>query len=237
MPSAIVSLYLPVTLGGAGIWTWATLYRNAPLFGSVVSRLPERDGQIALTFDDGPNPDATPRLLDTLGELGIAATFFLLGRHVRQWPDIARRIANEGHLIANHGFAHQRMDFSGPTRARDDIAEGARAIADATGAHVSYFRAPHGARSPFVTPAAASLGQQTVGWTVGSHDHALTSPNEIAARVTARARAGSIVLMHDGDAYDATGDRRATVHAVRLIASQLRDRGLSFATLPTPHAR
>ena len=221
-----------LSIGSVALASYATLHRNAPIFGEVLARLPPEAQEVALTFDDGPNPEATPRLLDLLAQQDAKATFFLLGRHVRQWPAIARRVAEEGHLVANHGYAHRRLDFAGPRRVREDILAGTGAIADATGIEPAHFRAPHGARSPFVTPVARSLGQRTVGWSVGSRDHAELSAARIARRVEERARAGSIVLLHDGDAYNARGNRVETVLAVARIIPFLRTRALALALLP-----
>ncbi len=234
MPPLLLSLGA-ATLGAVGVGAYATLHRNCPIFGAVLAQLPPNEGMqdaVALTFDDGPNPEATPRLLDILAEQRVVASFFLLGRHVVRWPSLARRIADEGHCVANHGFAHQRLDFAGRSRAHADIAAGTQAIEDATGVHPRHFRAPHGARSPFVTPAARALGQRTVGWSVGSNDHSSRDPDAIARRVLQRARPRSIVLLHDADAYQATGDRLATVESVRAIIPALRSRGLRLVALP-----
>lgn len=227
----IASVVAPLVLGASGLWGWATLHRNAPIFGPVLARLPGDAPRVALTFDDGPSPEWTPRVLDALGELGIVATFFLLGRHVARWPAIARRIAAEGHVVANHGFAHRRLDLAGPTRARHDVERGRDVIADATGIVPAYFRAPHGARSPFVTPAARAAGAVTVGWSLGSHDHERPGADAIVHRV-ARARAGDIILLHDADAYDPAGDRSQTVAALPRIVAALRARPLAFDALP-----
>src|SRR4051812_42719855 len=89
----------------AGVWSYATFHRNSVLFGSTLGRLPGAAGdakQIALTFDDGPNPEATPRILDTLASEHVPATFFLLGRHVEMWPQLAERVADEQHGVGNH---------------------------------------------------------------------------------------------------------------------------------------
>lgn len=234
MPPLLLSLGA-LTLGGLGVGTFATLHRNSPIFGAVMAELPPNEDTsraVALTFDDGPNPEATPRLLDLLAEQHAVASFFLLGRHVQRWPELARRVVAEGHCVANHGYAHRRLDFAGPARAHAEIAAGAHAIEDATGVRPTYFRAPHGARSPFVSPAARRLGEDTVGWSVGSNDHALRDATAIAKRVIERSRPRSIVLMHDADAYDATANRLATVEAVRSIISALRARGLRLVSLP-----
>lgn len=228
----MVTTIATMMLGGAAVATYASLHRNSALFGPVLARLPGTERRLALTFDDGPTPEATPRLLDVLGEAGVHATFFLLGRHVERWPAVARRVYEEGHLVANHGFSHRRLHFAGPHTALDDIGRGGTVIADATGVRPAHFRPPHGVRSPFVTAAAASLGERTVGWTFAPRDWERPGSAEIARRVAHRARPGAIVLLHDGDAYDPHGDRLQTVEAVARLLPQLRELGYSIERLP-----
>ena len=228
----MVTTIATMVLGGAAVAAYATLHRNSTLFGPVLARLPGGGRRLALTFDDGPTPEATPRLLDVLGEAGVEATFFMLGRHVERWPAIARRVHDEGHLVANHGFSHRRLHFAGPRTALADIGRGSEVIADATGTRPAHFRPPHGARSPFVTAAAASLGERTVGWTFAARDWECPGSAEIARRVADGACPGAIVLLHDGDPYGTRRGRLQTVEAVARVIPQLRERSFSLERLP-----
>lgn len=200
-------------------------YRNSPIFGRVMGRLSTTGHDVALTFDDGPNPRATPRILDTLAEEGMHATFFMLGRHVERWPQLARRVADEGHAIGNHGYHHQRLHARGPAYTRLDMQLGTQIIRDATAVDPRFFRAPHGFRNPWVAGIARELGQRVVGWTLGVWDADRPGVAVIAERVRRGARPGCIVLLHDGDAYDADGDRLQTAEALPLIISDLRASG------------
>src|SRR5437764_8468059 len=92
----------------AGALVHGALYPNSIVFGSVISRVRSTDPALAMTFDDGPNPDATPAILDALGERGAKASFFILGRHAERWPQLVRRIADEGHTVCNHGYYHRK---------------------------------------------------------------------------------------------------------------------------------
>jgi peptidoglycan-N-acetylglucosamine deacetylase len=215
---------------GAG--AHGTFHRNSPIFGRTLSRLPGRERQLALTFDDGPNPDATPRVLDILARFEVRATFFVLGRHARRWPALVRRVVDEGHQVGNHGFAHRRLHLAGPARARGDLSDGTAAIIDACGVAPRHFRAPHGFRSPFVSAAARRLSQRTVGWSLGVWDSARPGTGEIARRLLVGVGAGSIVLLHDGDGYNPFGDRRQTAEALERVIPILRDRGYALVTLP-----
>ncbi|HEY5062011.1 MAG TPA: polysaccharide deacetylase family protein, partial [Gemmatimonadaceae bacterium] len=98
-------------LGGAA---HGAFYRNSPIFGRPITKLDTSDRAVALTFDDGPNPQATPLILDALATRGARATFFILGRHAERWPEIVRRIAEEGHAIGNHGYYHRKLHFKSP---------------------------------------------------------------------------------------------------------------------------
>lgn len=214
-----------------GTLAWGAFERNSPVFGRVQRRLPRGDRAVALTFDDGPNPDATPAILDALGAEGVPATFFVLGRHADRWPSIVARTAAEGHVIGNHGYHHRKLVWRGPRYVRDDIALGAAAI-ERTGAdRPRLFRAPHGQRNPWVSPIARAQGHRTVGWTLGVWDTARPGPDVIADRVLRGTRPGSIVLLHDGDGYDPVGDRMQTARSLTRIVRGLKERGYSFATL------
>lgn len=215
----------------AGALAHGAYYRNSPIFGSVISRVRSDEPLVALTFDDGPNPDATPPILDALGERGAKASFFILGRHAERWPAIVRRIADEGHAICNHGYHHRKLHLKSPGYVRDDLELGTRAIVDACGVRPRFFRAPHGFRSPWVTSIARSLGQRTVGWSRGVWDTSRPGVSVIAERTVRAARPGAILLLHDGDGYDPSGDRMQTAQAVPMIAEKILSAGLRFVTI------
>jgi peptidoglycan/xylan/chitin deacetylase (PgdA/CDA1 family) len=217
-----------VVLGGA---VHGAFHRNSPLFGRPITSLPNADRAVALTFDDGPNPDATPVILDALKDRGVRATFFVLGRHAERWPDLVRRVAAEGHAIGNHGYYHRKLHFKSPAYVRTDLTLGTRAIDVASGVRPRFFRAPHGFRSPWVTSIARSLGQRTVGWSFGVWDTALPGRDVIVERIVSGTKPGSILLLHDGDGYDPSGDRMQTAQAVPLIIDRLLAQGYRFDLL------
>lgn len=217
-----------VLIGGAA---HGAFYRNSPIFGRPISRLPTDDRAVALTFDDGPNPDATPLVLDALASRGVKATFFVLGRHAERWPDLVRRVADEGHSIGNHGYHHRKLHFKSPSYVREDLELGTQSIERASRVRPSLFRAPHGFRSPWVTAIARSLGQRTVGWSLGVWDSDRPGVQPIVERTVEGARPGSILLLHDGDGYDPTGDRVQTAQAVPLIVDRLLEQGYRFDLL------
>lgn len=221
-----------IGLGVLGSAAHGAFYRNSRVFGSVLGQLPSHDKQVSLTFDDGPNPDATPRILDALREHDVKATFFILGAHAERWPDLVRRVVSEGHQIGNHGYFHEKLHLKSPFYVKRDIVLGKRAIERAGGSTPRFFRAPHGFRSPWVTSIAASLGERTIGWSLGVWDSDRPGVKAIVDRTIEGTKPGSIILLHDGDGYNANGDRMQTARAVPEIISRLRDNGFKFVTLP-----
>lgn len=227
----------PLAIAGAAAGVVAVaahgaFHRNSPVFGRVLARLDGRAPVVALTFDDGPNPRATPLILDVLERERVTATFFLLGRHVERWPQLARRLSEQGHQLGNHGYHHRKLHARTPAFVRLDVRLGTDAIAHATGRRPSWFRAPHGFRNPWVNGAAAELGQRLAGWTLGVWDSDRPGAGAIARRAVEGARVGTILLLHDGDGYDPDGDRTQTAEALPLIIAGLRARGFGFTTLP-----
>jgi peptidoglycan/xylan/chitin deacetylase (PgdA/CDA1 family) len=227
----ILGLAAGVALAGGAVH--GAFHRNSPIFGRPITRLRSRDGRpvVALTFDDGPNPDATPVILDALRDRNVKATFFILGRHAEQWPDLVARVAREGHSIGNHGYYHRKLHFKSPAYVRDDLERGTRAIERAANVRPRLFRAPHGFRSPWVSALARRLGQRTVGWSLGVWDSDRPGVDAIAERTVNGAKPGSILLLHDGDGYDPRGDRMQTAQAVPLIVDRLQAQGYRFDLL------
>ena len=217
-----------VLLGGA---VHGAFHRNSFLFGRPITRLDARRRSVALTFDDGPNADATPHILDALKARGVRATFFILGKHAERWPALVKRVADEGHAIGNHGYFHRKLHFKSPAYVRNDLALGTQAIERASGYHPRFFRAPHGFRSPWVSAIARSLGQRTVGWSFGVWDSDKPGADVIAQRTLAKASPGAILLLHDGDGYDPEGDRMQTAQAVPVIVDRLLAEGYRFDLL------
>ena len=140
-----VGAILLLTLGA-----WGMFGASSPLFGGVVDGRRVRRDVVALTFDDGPSPDTTPRVLDILRAEGVRATFFVLGKHAERHPEIVERIVREGHELGNHGYDHGILAFAGATQVHRQLQRTERLLRRAGGPPVRVFRAPHGFRSPFV---------------------------------------------------------------------------------------
>lgn len=216
--------------GAAAIVVNGIVGPNSRVFGPVIGRGP-RDRGLYLTFDDGPNPRATERILDVLKRERVPATFFMVGRYVERYPELARAVAAAGCGIGNHTYTHSKLALLGPARIAQEIGRAHGAIVDLTGVRPYAFRAPHGYRNPFVRRAVARYDYRVFGWTVGVWDSERPDAEVIRARVRRRARAGAILLLHDGDGYQPAGDRTQTAEALPGIIDDCREMGYDFRDL------
>ncbi|HTX40914.1 MAG TPA: polysaccharide deacetylase family protein [Acidobacteriaceae bacterium] len=206
----------------AGGYAYAALSPQSQIFGRTV--VAGRDPvEFALTYDDGPNRAWTPQLLDLLARHHIRATFFLIGRFVREQPELARAIHTAGHRIGNHTVSHPWLTLESPHRVREELAGCNAAIEDAIGERVRFFRPPHGARRPDVLRAAREMGLTPVQWNAMGYDWRPIAATEIVAnleRGIARNRRrgrGSNLLLHDGGHLAMGADRSQSVEATRLL--------------------
>ncbi|GGL04017.1 hypothetical protein Sme01_64670 [Sphaerisporangium melleum] len=181
---------------------------------------------IALTIDDGPHPEWTPRMLDLLAEHDVRATFSLIGTQVKRYPRLAEHIVRAGHQLCNHTMHHPLgLDRLPPRRISAEITEAQERMADATGVAVRFFRAPGGSWSRQVVRAAAEHGMIPIDWNVDPRDWSRPGSRRIARSMLACAP-GAILLCHDGG-----GDRSETLKALRTVIPRLKHRGLSFVPL------
>lgn len=203
--------------------------------GPALTKLPplfELRGAVALTFDDGPDPDVTPWVLDELDRHGARATFFCVGARVRAHAALAAEIVRRGHAVENHSYAHSTSSgFWSARRWRADLLACQQAIADATGRAPRFFRPPFGVRAPMLEPALASLGLHCVTWSARGFDAVARHPERVLARLLPHVHAGSIVVLHDGVAV---GRRRADgvlAHVLPRVLAHLAARGQSSVSL------
>ncbi len=202
---------------------WAVRGRSAAVFGPSVHRGPGGRRSVALTFDDGPS-ESTPALLELLAKLGAPATFFQVGLNARRLPEIAREVSRAGHEIGNHTWSH-RMPWIGA--AGDEIGRCQELLTDLHGAAPKLFRAPYGVRWFGFRAAQRRHGLLGVMWTVIALDWKLDE-DAAARRLTAGAREGGILCLHDGRELTPRPDIRSTLGAVDRTVRQLRDFGYHF---------
>jgi peptidoglycan/xylan/chitin deacetylase (PgdA/CDA1 family) len=181
-----------------------------------------RRREVALTFDDGPNPVATPLLLAILRRFGAHATFFVVGEHSLAYPYLIRQMATEGHEVANHTFHHPRLTTLDAQTIREELTATTDTIRPAAGPP-RWFRPPGGDYSPQVAGIAREAGLSLAMWTVNSGDWGAPSPTLLAERVLGRAEPGAIILLHNGTL--------ATVRALPQIIAELQRRGYDLVTV------
>jgi peptidoglycan-N-acetylglucosamine deacetylase len=197
----------------------------------VARRLPEGAGGIALTFDDGPHPEGTPALLDLLGERGLRATFFLVGEQVERWPEIAARMAREGHVAALHGYRHRNLLRVPPSALARDLDAGARVVSEASGQPIRLYRPPYGIFSPAGLAIVRRRGWTPLLWSRWGHDwRRSTTPERIARELTRGVAAGDVLLLHDADHYSARGSWQNTLAAMPAILDTLASLRLPVGT-------
>lgn len=188
-------------------------------------------GGVALTFDDGPDPDGTPAVLAALQTLRWRATFFLLGSQVGRYPDVARSVVAAGHEVAVHGQQHRNHLLRRPAALRRDVLGAAQLIEAVTGARPRWFRPPYGVLTAGSLLAARDAGLTPVLWTAWGRDWARHTPAAITATVVRDLRDGGTVLLHDSDCTSAAGSWRATARCLPLLAEHLQARGWDVRTL------
>ena len=226
-------MLLPV-LGAGAAAVFAGYHSMAPtsqLFGRAFCALPRGSKQMAFTFDDGPNDPHTLHLLDLLEKHNVRATFFMIGRYVRQRPDIALEVKNRGHVIANHTFTHPFLTFESTSSARSELEQCGAALTDAVGENSNLFRPPWGARRPALLRTVRQLGLQPIMWSVTGFDWDAPSAAYIQKKVTARVRGGDVILLHDGGHKAFGTDRANTVKAVEALIPRYKSEGYEFLTI------
>jgi peptidoglycan/xylan/chitin deacetylase (PgdA/CDA1 family) len=202
---------------------------TATWFGKLIFQGPGNTGEVAITFDDGPNPPYTLRIRDILDQRGVKATFFTVGKALDKRPDVSKALMADGMLIACHSYHHDAVSWMDP-RYRE-----LRSTSDAfmrnLGVLPTFYRPPHGTHTPFMARAMADKGMKMVTWSVSAADWATTDGELVARRILAKVRPGSIILLHDGIDGNIGADRSVVLEALPLILDGLEARGLRPVTL------
>ena len=201
-------------------------------FGRTFTGLPRRSRQLALTYDDGPNDPHTLRLLEVLAKHGVHATFFLIGRYVRQRPEIVREIVQAGHVVGNHTFTHPLLTFESEAEVRKELDNCRSALQDAIGEPSNLFRPPFGGRRPAVLRVARECGLEPVMWNVTGYDWNAPSSAVIERKIVKQIRGGDVILLHDGSHKDLQADRSQTVIATDRLITRYQSEGYEFVTIP-----
>ena len=203
------------------------------LRGGTVFRVRKAGKKVALTFDDGPSEIWTPLILDALKKAGIKATFFMIGAHVKKFPEIARRVAQEGHTVGNHGYAHSVLLYYTDEELEEEIKYTELVIQDTTGQSTKYFRPPKAWLRGGEKRKIQGMGYDVVLWSINPKDWVPFHHRCMVNFISWKVGGGDIILFHDsGAVFKAEGgDRMQTVFAIPLLAEKLRAKGFEFVTI------
>jgi peptidoglycan/xylan/chitin deacetylase (PgdA/CDA1 family) len=209
---------------------WFTQNTENKLFGDVFARGSILTPYIALTFDDGPS-EYTQNILDTLSKYNVRATFFLIGKNVEKYPQIARRIVLEGHSIGNHTYSHPLLAPVEPvSKIKKELEMASNVIESTCGIKPVFFRPPHGWRSPWMMNIARKEGYTVITWTISPDDWLPINAKTISHRVLSKVAGGSIILLHDG-LETKISNRIQTVESLSEIIQELKSKGYEFVTI------
>lgn len=218
-----------------GVLIAAGMLPRSTLLGPNITRLPAAAaarGDIALTIDDGPDPEVTPRVLDLLDEAGAKASFFCIGHRARRHPALCRAIVARGHRVENHGDSHSKAFAAfGAKRMAADIAAAQAALADISGQAPRFFRPTAGLRNPLLDPVLARLGLRLAAWTRRPFDTRVGDPDIVYGRLTDRLAGGDILLMHDGHAARSPAGEPVILAVLPRLLRTLAERRLTSVTL------
>jgi peptidoglycan-N-acetylglucosamine deacetylase len=216
-------------LTAAGLWPRSTMLGSNML---RLSQAAHEANQIAITIDDGPNPEVTPAVLDILDTSNAKASFFCIGRLVELHPYLAQEIIRRGHSIENHSYGHRHhFSLMGMKSLRQEIVKTQAIISQTTGYLPSYFRAPAGLRSPLLDPILQSLNLKLVSWTRRGFDTITNDPTKILTKLQRDLTAGDILLLHDGNCAFAKNGQPVVIPVLSKLLDNLQTMGLRPVSL------
>lgn len=159
------------------------------------------ENHVAITFDDGPDPEFTPKVLDLLKKHNAKATFFLIGKKAEQYPDLVKRIMDEGHTIGNHSYSHsKRFGFFSADKVAAELIKTEKILKNITAKKIKLFRPPFGVTNPNMKRALQRTGYTSIGWSKRSLDTTHISEKRIFERISSSLRKGDVILLHDSSA-------------------------------------
>ena len=232
-----------------GFWRWAlgallfdhalicaaSLLPRSTLLGANLVRLPEqaiRRGEIALTFDDGPDPEVTPKVLAILAAYEVKASFFCIGERAAAYPQLCREIVAAGHAVENHGQLHRKhYALLGLRGWRREVGAAQALLYSITGQQPRFFRALAGLRNPFLDPVLHHLGIGLASWTRRAYDTRTGNADIVFARLTKNLAAGDILLLHDGNAARTPQGNPVVLEVLPRLLKELAKHQLSLVTL------
>ncbi len=257
-PAPVIRLSMVLHAAGAiavaiqpALWPWAlgalvgnhlvliaaVLWPRGRLLGPNLMRLPATAagrGEVSLTFDDGPDPEVTPRVLELLDRHQAKASFFCIGEKAVAFPETVKESARRGHSVENHSYGHPfAFAFYGMSGLRREVESAQAVIAGITGRAPLYFRAPAGFRSPLLDPVLAKCRMRYVSWTRRGYDAVRRDPVRVLQRLAHGLAAGDVLVLHDGARARTDAGEPVVLAVLPALLDQLAARGLKSVSLPT----
>jgi peptidoglycan/xylan/chitin deacetylase (PgdA/CDA1 family) len=228
---------LAALIGNHALLGTVGLFPRNSWLGPNITRLPPaaaRGGVVALTFDDGPDPEVTPKVLDLLKQTGNRATFFCVGRRAEAHADLVADLRAAGHGVENHTFSHPHtFAFRGTRGLRLEIERAQKAIERSGGGRPAFFRAPAGIQNPLLSPVLAGLGLSLVSWTRRGFDTVTSDGSRVAGRLGRNLRGGDILLLHDASSARKSGRPPVVLDALPRVLDEMGRKGLRSEALQT----
>lgn len=220
-----VNAFIPTNVQASTYYPLQTKYPNIMLYKADTNKK-----IIALTFDDGPDERFTPRILNVLQKHNVKATFFFLGTRVNKYPDIAKKVHEDGHVIGNHTYWHPELTKTGVKNMVWEIEKNEKEIQIALRIKTKLFRAPYGALTEDHVKKLGELGYRGIGWSIDTEDWQNLTSEEIKQNIMDQLHPGAIVLMHSAGHW--TQDLSGTVEALDEVVPYLKKKGYTFVTIP-----
>ncbi len=216
-------LLIPVVLY-QGVLIWGAIKINRNFFIPSINEGKTSKNEIAITFDDGPINIGTSKILDVLKSNQVEATFFVIGKHVEQHPDIVKRIHEEGHIIGNHSYSHHFFfDFYSVDRMKEELIQTNHAVFKLIGKNMKFFRPPYGVTNPNLANAIIHLKLCSIGWNIRSMDTVVKVEQKLLDNIIPKLKPGSIVLLHDTPTI--------TIECLQSIIDAIRAKGFTIVRL------
>jgi peptidoglycan/xylan/chitin deacetylase (PgdA/CDA1 family) len=229
-------LTLSLVAANHGLLLLGSLWPRSRLLGFNLRRLPQDCvDQVAITFDDGPDAEVTPRVLEILSAHGAKATFFCIAQRAQAHPGIMQAIVAAGHRVENHSYRHAgHFALFLPRAMGRDVARAQEILAALAGDPPRYFRAPVGMRNPAMGFVLAAQGLRLVSWTRRGLDSVTRDPERVLRRLTRGLKAGDILLLHDGSSALSQDGTPVVLHVLPRLLEQITLEGLTPVAIPAP---
>lgn len=226
-----MEIFIYLLVGAAGAYLTKRVLHKLSItkwqpFGELVTNVNTKKKVVALTYDDGPHPVNTSKLLDVFQKLQVKATFFVVGKNIEQHPEIIENILAQGHEIGNHSYSHLPMIFKRPSFIKSEINRTDRLLRELGVSKDIHFRSPFGLKRFVLSFILWQNRQKNILWNLDPKDYMATNPESIENYILDKIEPGSIILLHDGG-----GDRSSTVKATEVAIQQLQQQGYEFLTV------